>query len=663
MSTKTSIKRIALVAVSALGFGLLSAMPSQATTPLADTLTVSSTSVSATSGVASRVAVTTAFLATGTGNQSATQLTATLTSAPALNTAVPVFETATVATVADIGSPARAADSENGTTAVMTTRGSANNTFTQATYNLSFTPVRAGTYTIRVAQAVGVDAGSFAATAGATNALPIVITFTVAAKPEVSPTASTEVTTAVSPATGDDTTGVFAPLATLGANLATILVTASNGNNLLPLANGDVPAITASTDRGLVSWTDGSNYARVSSSAAAGNLAQTLYVRSDGTSGLATITFSYVNAAGATVVLGTKSITFYSATVASLAVTQNRTIISTASGAVLGAAAAGTANSGAVTVQARDANGTAITGRGTTVGTAAGNWYATSSNTACVSSTISSVVEGDGSALASSLGNYEINLGVGTQPTSGCSANVTISYVNSATSIITSAPFTVTAGGATIASLTLTADAASYEPGAKVTLTLTAKDSLGNPVADGAYGVWGNTSTTGALTPITASTSLTVNPFAKGASSANSYTFRKGVSTSSTFAPLTSGVVTLTSTLGTTNSNLSAALQATTLASSFTVGASSAEKAAEAAADAAAEAIDAANAATDAANLAAEAADAATVAAEEARDAADAATAAVEELATQVATLMAALRAQITTLANTVAKIAKRVRA
>ena len=85
--------------------------------------------------------------------------------------------------------------------------------------------------------------------------------------------------------------------------------------------------------------------------------------------------------------------------------------------------------------------------------------------------------------------------------------------------------------------------------------------------------------------------------------------------------------------------------------------------AADAAADAAAEAIDAANAATDAANLSAEAADAATVAAEEARDAADAATAAVEELATQVATLMAALKAQITTLANTVAKIAKKVKA
>jgi len=97
--------------------------------------------------------------------------------------------------------------------------------------------------------------------------------------------------------------------------------------------------------------------------------------------------------------------------------------------------------------------------------------------------------------------------------------------------------------------------------------------------------------------------------------------------------------------------------------SAATAAANAATAAADAATDAALEAIDAANAATDAANLAAEAADAATVAAEEARDAADSATAAVEALATEVATLMAALKAQITTLANTVAKIAKKVKA
>jgi len=117
--------------------------------------------------------------------------------------------------------------------------------------------------------------------------------------------------------------------------------------------------------------------------------------------------------------------------------------------------------------------------------------------------------------------------------------------------------------------------------------------------------------------------------------------------------------------VGTTavESTLAAGYSSKALTVTYAAGKSAAAEAAEAATDAASEAIDAANAATDAANLAAEAADAATVAAEEARDAADAATAAVEELATQVATLMAALKAQITTLANTVAKIAKKVKA
>jgi hypothetical protein len=113
----------------------------------------------------------------------------------------------------------------------------------------------------------------------------------------------------------------------------------------------------------------------------------------------------------------------------------------------------------------------------------------------------------------------------------------------------------------------------------------------------------------------------------------------------------------------TVDSTVAAGNASATVSVTFAAGTSATQAAAEAATDAAAEAIDAANAATDAANLAAEAADAATVAAEEARDAADAATAAVEELATQVATLMAALKAQITTLANTVAKIAKKVKA
>jgi len=165
-------------------------------------------------------------------------------------------------------------------------------------------------------------------------------------------------------------------------------------------------------------------------------------------------------------------------------------------------------------------------------------------------------------------------------------------------------------------------------PGATATVvTLQVGDTTGSygETADSAGYVGGNATTGTAVTATAAGTSATA---------------QKGLGASLAPAGVNSGTATVA-----------------------IAGPSAAQVAADAAADAAAEAIDAANAATDAANLAAEAADAATVAAEEARDAADAATAAVEALAAEVATLMAALKAQITTLANTVAKIAKKVKA
>jgi len=145
-----------------------------------------------------------------------------------------------------------------------------------------------------------------------------------------------------------------------------------------------------------------------------------------------------------------------------------------------------------------------------------------------------------------------------------------------------------------------------------------------------------------------------------GQSSADSGKYGTKSATQTAFTAYAAGTTTTAET-GVGSSLAPAGINSATV--TVAAAANAAAAAAEAATDAAAEAIDAANAATDAANLAAEAADAATVAAEEARDAADAATAAVEELATQVATLMAALKAQITTLANTVAKIAKKVKA
>ena len=227
-----------------------------------------------------------------------------------------------------------------------------------------------------------------------------------------------------------------------------------------------------------------------------------------------------------------------------------------------------------------------------------------------------------------------------------------ITAANATTSATVTKTVTATVTGAQIASVTWAYDKTSYEPGEKATITVTAKDSDGNPVGDDTYTLW--------ATVPSADKNVT-NISAPAANAA----FKSGTVQYSFYMPFSSGAVNYTGKLA-SDTDLAAALRGvspTLQASVRNLAEIDLASRTDAATDAAAEAIDAANAATDAANLAAEAADAATVAAEEARDAADAATAAVEELATQVATLMAALKAQITTLANTVAKIAKKVKA
>jgi len=193
-------------------------------------------------------------------------------------------------------------------------------------------------------------------------------------------------------------------------------------------------------------------------------------------------------------------------------------------------------------------------------------------------------------------------------------------------------------------------------------MTATVTDRFGNPVSD--VSVMITTSGVGSLT---------------GGAKTNTYTTDANGNISFALESTEAGTTTVTGRLVTAYDSESAAgfqgttfvgslfgaagVRSTTASLVWAAGVDPTQAAAEAATDAALEAIDAANAATDAANLAAEAADAATVAAEEARDAADSATAAVEALASEVATLIAGLKAQLTTLANTVAKIAKKVKA
>ena len=205
----------------------------------------------------------------------------------------------------------------------------------------------------------------------------------------------------------------------------------------------------------------------------------------------------------------------------------------------------------------------------------------------------------------------------------------------------TSNEITVTVSAATVASVKLAFDKATYAPFEKATITVTPLDATGKAISaqtDAALLATGGITSTYAFSA--GSDTLTATTFSTSAlTGAKSYTV---------YMPAASGDVVITATGGTA---LPGAGQVKVTATAAVVNSS-----VDAATDAANEATDAANAATDAALAAADAADAATAAAQDASDA-------VAALSASVSKLISSLRAQITSLTNLVIKIQKKVRA
>jgi trimeric autotransporter adhesin len=184
-------------------------------------------------------------------------------------------------------------------------------------------------------------------------------------------------------------------------------------------------------------------------------------------------------------------------------------------------------------------------------------------------------------------------------------------------------------------------DKTSYAPGEKVTWTITAKDSDGKNIADGARAIFGSVEANLAVT--------------NGSLFGTSPSFTDGVATGSFFAPAAaSGRFEITVSQGAADDARIAALAA---ASTAGLPAPTAVKTPYG--------FDIVNSATDAAldaaNEAATAAQDATDAAIQAADAADEATAAVAALQLEVNTLIAGLKKQLTTLTNLVKNLAKAV--
>ena len=507
----------------------------------------------------------------------------------------------------------------------------------------------AGTFSYEVAAVTGyalpsgVTAGSYSTTSATTGETNTTITFTTTA-----PVAGQrfDVTWAKDATTNVTASFIYRTPGMVGSSLGSVTVSNSSDTKKVVVGGSPSALVTVRDEFGSlvnaasVNWSVagrnpslGGSLSKVATTSATGE-ASVSWTDADSTASVTTYPTDTLSVA---VTAGNSG--SYSTTVTS-AYTYVATLTAGAVAVTTNAASTGVAANGSSTFTATvtSATGAALSGYPVTFSTDA---LAFATGTGAATTTAYTSAAGVATATI-----YAKNLGTST---------VTVASGG----VTTTKTFTVIASDAR--TIAVDAATASMAPSESKRVTATVKDAFGNVVKTSTVTVKyvGTTGRVASVNGIAASTATTdVNGqvvIELTADSVGTGTLTVDIGTA------TAGGDVATTVLNNGTARPTRVFEATT---AVTVAGSSATlAAAEAATDAAAEAIDAANAATDAANLAAEAADAATVAAEEARDAADAATAAVEELATQVATLMAALKAQITTLANTVAKIAKKVKA
>jgi hypothetical protein len=614
MSTKTTFKRIALVAVAALGLGVLSVAPSSATV-VTHSLSIDAATDTAVAGETA-TAVLTQSLLTGATFDSVT-VTAALTTVPTGGTATPVLNVYDSST--GDGTNPVVIGQTNSTVATASAGHASASKGVNARYTLGLVaPTVAGTYIVTVyttPSAAGVTP------AQATGVSQIVLTWTVTVTAPVKASLGNSTatvrsgTSALSTGTleGTDSAVVASKSSTAGA-AAVVWVRLKNATNT---ADESITAVI--TGNGYISSTTGrttSTALTVKNSAVGDAAGVGVYVFSNGTAGTATLTLSTPSLA-----LGTKTFTF-SGAAAALAVAKDP-IAKT-----IGRTTAAYNNADQFYIAVTDANGNAVSGL------SAGSFVATSSNTLAVAS--ASVGADDSDGL------YPVSYVTASGATSGAKATISVKYpdpaVTTGTSYLTAVTQDVTLGGA-VAKEVISFDKTSYSPGEQMIITITATDASGNATADGrtAPALSSNKTIQGLANVATTYTGGKADSVSRDTDGSVLVSYR-------VYAPATSGEFKVTAT-GTD-----------ALATQISATATVADAAQDAATDAANEATDAANAATDAALAAADAADAATAAAQDASDA-------VAALSATVAKLVASLKAQITSLTNLVIKIQKKVRA
>ena len=495
MSSTTVFKRIALTAVAALGLGLVSAIPSQAV------IAVGSVSITASNGTATRN-----DLSTQAGKSDSTNAGTVTVSFQRTTTDDSVIITA-VAKARPSGAGAanlmfQFSDTSTSTLVDTITLKSGDAVFDLGgSYTPTGAPIETGT-SVQIsgkstrftsASAAGTSVSKFFVFMDSTvaNRIPGTYTWTVTVTPygagsytnvngEVSSAKSVDVSIVVSGATtaasaaystsyinqgtsyttaSDSTVSVVATSSTTTRAVIRVTLKSSTGST-----TGVAESVTVVTNIGNTGVSAGTPVGKNVTYAYTAGSPLDILVFSDGTAGTATITISTTNTSF------TETMTFYSTTATKL------TVVTASTQAAVGSNASLTGSYGLIWVKATDANGQTVVAN---ADGDSGVWVYSSDRT---------IISDSGTACA-----YESAIGYHTCKVTGVlagSATLTIANYGSGLANATlkgDKTVAMTVGSATPATLKLAFSKASYAPGEKGFIYVSALDASGKQVNPGSY--------------------------------------------------------------------------------------------------------------------------------------------------------------------------------
>jgi hypothetical protein len=544
MSTTTNFKRIALVAVAALGLGVLSSVPSQAVTN-ADSLTVSATTASQTTAdtATTTSAVATVYTLIGTYATDSMSVVASLVSAPSGATALPYLQlTETTTSIIDTSTsfggatvPLLGPVAPN-TKAIITSGANGVASAKFKVYlgegNSTTAPTTVGTYVVKLTPSLDYTGSTLNATAQT-------ITITVTAAAALDTNASAAKSTAVlvkggaytaAAAKAQTADSVVAVTADAGTFAGLIYVAQLNAAGTTSASESMTATLTG---QGILGAGSDTKTAATGRSISVKN-GDFVTVWSDGAAGQGVVTITG-STSGA--VLATKTVVFTGALAS----------FTDATGAV---AILTTSAANAVTFKAKDSGLNVLS---------SGTYYAFSSDTTIA--TVGSVTYATDSGTVSVTG-----VKAGT---------VTITIGNASTlaaSTIKSSAVSLRVGSTAITSVKVAFDKTSYGIGEKAIITVTGLDATSLVTVPGTlanfFAASGGLKEDKLFSQNALSVDSTTVKF-DAATSATAGT-TAGVATYTVYMPLTSGTVKVTGTLG-ANAGLATAIQGTTVTASATV--------------------------------------------------------------------------------------------